>query len=479
MTPPTPLTESAPIPPKLGARTLLLALMLGASGCASLSSAAPEMPALNPPSAFDTPWVAQGEPEALRRWWAQWQDPVLLRLIDEAQRVSPSVAAAQSRIAESRANRVAAAAALGPSLDASASASRGVSDPALAPRSSAQLALQAGWEIDLFGGVAAADEAARARLQGAQAQAHEARVSVAAEVAQQVLTWRHCRRSLALTEADTQSRTEVARLTHLRADAGFDSPASAALARASAAQGQADSTRQRAECDIALHGLAALTAQPLASLRAELTADTPPPADDRLSLPSSLPAQVLAQRPDVYAAARQVWATSADVRQAQAGERPRLSVSGSIGALSSRAGGVTSDGTVWSIGPLQLTLPLWDGGRRTALTGAAQARYSEAVLALQATARRATQEVETALVQLQTTAERLRQAEQAASGYQASFDATLARQRAGLGNLLELEDTRRSALAAQSALLALRHERALAWIGLYRAAGGGWQAPSD
>ena len=65
-------------------------------------------------------------------------------------------------------------------------------------------------------------------------------------------------------------------------------------------------------------------------------------------------------------------------------------------------------------------------------------------------------------------------ARSAASGYRASLDATTARWRAGLASLVELEDARRTALAAENALLALQHERQLAWIALYRAAGGGW-----
>lgn len=84
-------------------------------------------------------------------------------------------------------------------------------------------------------------------------------------------------------------------------------------------------------------------------------------------------------------------------------------------------------------------------------------------------------EVEQALVRLQSTAERSASARTAAEGYRASFDATEARWRGGLANLVELEDARRTALAADNALIALQHERQTAWIALYRAAGGGWK----
>ena len=119
-------------------------------------------------------------------------------------------------------------------------------------------------------------------------------------------------------------------------------------------------------------------------------------------------------------------------------------------------------------------MPLFDGGRRAALTDAAQARYDEAAALYRAKVRQAVSEVEQALVRLQSTAERNASARTAAEGYRASFDATEARWRGGLASLVELEDARRTALAAENALVALQHERQASWIALYRAAGGGW-----
>ena len=137
--------------------------------------------------------------------------------------------------------------------------------------------------------------------------------------------------------------------------------------------------------------------------------------------------------------------------------------------------GVTTDLTTWTIGPLALSVPLLDGGRRSAQLDAAEARYEEAAALYRAKVRQAVSEVEQALVRLQGTAERSASAQAAAAGYRASFDATEARWRAGLASLVELEDARRTALAADNALIALQHERQAAWIALYRAAGGGWE----
>ena len=71
---------------------------------------------------------------------------------------------------------------------------------------------------------------------------------------------------------------------------------------------------------------------------------------------------------------------------------------------------------------------------------------------------------------------RMADARSAAAGYAASFNATQARYKAGSASLPELEDARRTLLAAQTTLVALQHERQSAWVALYRAAGGGFDA---
>ena len=92
-----------------------------------------------------------------------------------------------------------------------------------------------------------------------------------------------------------------------------------------------------------------------------------------------LPARLLAQRPDVWAAQRGVAAASADVGSAQADRYPRLGLSGQITAIGTRGAG--GDGQTWSVGPLQLSLPLFDAGRRASQVQVQQAAYDEAVLA--------------------------------------------------------------------------------------------------
>ena len=88
-------------------------------------------------------------------------------------------------------------------------------------------------------------------------------------------------------------------------------------------------------------------------------------------------------------------------------------------------------------------------------------------------------DVENALLALQGTADRSADAQTAAENFEASFRATEARYKSGFGTLFELEDARRSALAAQNTLIDLRRERVAAWIALYRALGGGWSERAD
>src|SRR3989344_5018870 len=175
-----------------------LPLALGAGAI----TAPPAQVPTAPPVAWQAPLPPQGSPGGLTRWWTQLGDPLLVELIDAAQAVSPGVAQAQSRIAQARATQVASRAALLPSLDAQASASRGFNEQLAGIATTAQAGLQASWEIDLFGANRATKTAADERLAGAQALWHEARVSVAAEVAQQTSSLRTCLEQLRVAERD-------------------------------------------------------------------------------------------------------------------------------------------------------------------------------------------------------------------------------------------------------------------------------------
>lgn len=420
----------------------------------------------------------QGSSAQLGQWWSQWGDPVLLDWIAAAQQASPGVAAARTRLAQAQAARVDAQAALEPGVAASASASRGLTQWPMSVNTSAQAGLMASWELDLFGQRRAARDAAQARRDGAQAQWHEARVSVAAEVALQWVGWQACRQQLRVAEAEAASLAQTARLWTLTAAAGLAAASVDAQAQAAAAQGRSHQTEQAARCELTVKALAALTALPEPDLRSKLMqvrVEWTDNAINNIALPMlQLPAQTLAQRPDVQAAALAVEAARADVGQADAARYPSLGLSGSVGAQRVRSGGATSDLSTWSIGPLTLSVPVLDGGRRQAAAASARVAYDEAVAAYQARVRLAVREVEEALVYLQSSASRSEDAGAIRRHLQAALRAAERRVEAGLASRAELEEVRRQALQAQSAWLALQQERLGAWVVLYRAAGGGW-----
>lgn len=445
----------------------LLAAAL-AGGCA----VAPESPAPLPaaPSAWQAPLPAgAGAPG-----WTRFDDPLLPALIDAAQAASADVSAAASRIAQARAARTAAAAALGPRADASASAVHGRNDPTTPIATSLSAGVQAGWELDLFGAGRAGRDAAQARLTGALATRDAVRLVVAAETATGYVALRACEAQRDVAQVDSASRAETARLTEAAAKAGFRAPADAALARASAAQGRALATQQAAACEQLVKSLVALTAIDEPALRQRLAAATARLPQGAPTAVDGLPAALLQQRPDLSAAAQAVAAAAADRMQRDAARWPQLSLAGSVGAMRVRTSDLSFSATTFAIGPLTLSVPLFDGGRRAADLAAARAAYDDAVLQLQAALRNAVREVEDALVRLQSAASRADDARLAADNFEASLRATEARWKGGVASLFELEDARRSAAAARAALIELERERLVAGIDLTRALGGGW-----
>ncbi|MPM72456.1 Outer membrane protein OprJ [bioreactor metagenome] len=233
-------------------------------------------------------------------------------------------------------------------------------------------------------------------------------------------------------------------------------------------------TQQQLQCDITLKTLVALTGHDEADLRAELARSPAAPLPENLFTVDSIPAQAIVQRPDVYAAEREVAAASAEVGSAEADRYPRLSLGGSIGRMYLGTPELSGSSNIWTIGPVAVSLPLFDGGRRAAQVESAKARYDAAAVAYRGQVRQAVSEVEQALTQLASTSERRSDAQDAAAGYRRSLEATQALWSGGLASQLDLETSRRTALASELALVTLEQERMAAWIALYRAAGGGW-----
>lgn len=453
--------------------TISLAAVLALSACSSFMP--PTQVDAVTPAQWHAPLPHYGSVGALTDWWQQQGDPLLVELITAAQAVSPTISQALARVETARAQQAAAFGALVPNVGAQVAGSRGVAQPNLPVTNTQQAGLQAAWEIDLVGANRAVSRAAQANVEGSQAQWHDARVSVAAEVASLYWSLSTCQQQLALARRDAASRQETARLTEINAKAGFLAPSMAAMARASAADGSSRATQQNALCELDTKALVALTAIPEPDLKQKLAAALVKPAQGASISIASVPAQTIAQRPDVFSAERDVMVASAQVGNAKAQRLPRLTLAGSIAGTRMTTNGVDTDGTTWSFGPLAINLPLFDGGQRAAAVTASEANYAAVVMAYRAKVRQAVREVEEALVNLQSTEVRTQDAKVSTQGYAETLAATQARFGQGLASLVELEDARRNALASESAQLGLALERNRAWVALYRALGGGFE----
>ncbi|MCD6679792.1 MAG: efflux transporter outer membrane subunit [Burkholderiaceae bacterium] len=455
------------------ALALMLAFALGGCAVAPASVRAPEPAA----ATWSAPLPHDGSAEALAHWWSRFDDLALAQLIDRAQRENPTLEQAAQRIVEARANARIAGAALAPTLQANASATRGntlmigAGLPAATTMSSATL--DARWEVDLFGAARNREAAALARVEGSHWQWHDARVSLAAEVADAYVGLRMCEALVELFDAQAQSLATTEALTERKTDEGFAAPADLALARATAAEARSRATAQRADCDVALGQLAMLTAQPTAQLRASLAPRYAQLPEPRAFAVDSVPARVLSQRPDLAAAERAALAAAAEVGAAQADRFPRLALAGSIGRSALHFAGQTLTGSTWSFAP-SIAASLFDAGRREASVDAARARLAIAEADWRARALGAVREVEQALVRLDAAARRLYDARRAVDGYRSFLDAATAQWEAGAGSLLDLEQARRNAQNASATLVQTRRERVSAWLALYKAVGGDW-----
>jgi NodT family efflux transporter outer membrane factor (OMF) lipoprotein len=383
---------------------------------------------------------------------------------------SPTLDQALARIKEARATQRSAGATV--SGTASAGFTRG--DTAGPLSTSRTAGLDMSWELDLFGGQRRSIQAAIARADATELDWHGARVSLAAEVASTYFSLQECHAALQVSKDDVASRQQTRDLVALQVSAGAQAPSVQAQAEASLADSLSTQTAQEGSCSLLRHQLATLTATPLDELLPVLATANGMPKMTVVGF-EQLPAQVLAQRPDVTSAERSVAAASADIGVAISKFLPSVSLAGVINLNTSTAQGSSSAVRTWSFGPT-VSLPILEARQIAAGVDSAHASYDEAYANWRSVVLAAVQEVEDALSRIDTSQHQLNAAQRAVDQYNAYFAATEVRYRAGAASLLELEDARRQTLSAKQALLSVMLEHANARVALYKAAGGGWRA---
>ncbi len=466
---------------------LLAALVIAPllTGCAyfqkpktSISSAIPA------PAQWQATLPHDGNVNNLANWWQQFNDPLLVQLIESAQNVSSDVATAKAQIVAAQSAVTTQDAASKPNVSLDANASRSQDSLLFPPKTNVGVGLNASWELDVWGKNKASKSSEDAQLTGKQALWHDARIIVAAETAKHYVNYRLCENLTMVAKKNAESTAETARLSNLTSKAGFLAPASASQADAQAADAQNQLKKQQLQCVLLVKSLVALTAMPEPDLQAELDKNSglmPKPVG---IVVDSVPAKTLVQRPDVLNAERNVAAASFEVLSTQKARYPSLSLAGNVGWAYDTTSSLfspnrrvkASDGFTWSIGPIAVSMPIFDAGLRRANLNAAKAQYTAAKSIYESVARNAVREVEENLATLNSVALRLDDVTNSANGFKVSLDATQLRYAANLANLFELEEARRAHLQAQNNVLTLENERVLAWISLYRAIGGGWSS---
>jgi multidrug efflux system outer membrane protein len=436
------------------------------------------VPAYTPPQA-QTPndWQAelphQGNTTNMLNWWSQFNDPLLAELLSAAQQDHPSLEKAAAAIAEARATLSASQAAKWPNLNGTLSNTRSSSVNALGREqlnTTRTSALDSSWEIDLFGRIQYSNAANEAKAQARVSDWHNARISLAAEVANTYVNYRACRLQLTAFQAEQASQQDTEQLNASLVKAGLTAPAEAKLAAANVASSNANVFAQQEVCDITIKTLVGLTGLAEKELRNKLqSAPSAIPQPKGFEV-NAIPAVSISQRPDVISAERALAAAHADTGASEAARYPRLALAGAITAAVVSG---TSLNT-WSFGPA-LSMPLLDGGQRKAVSEAAQARYTQALSTYKSTVRSAIEETEKALVRLQSLQHKQAETQAAAKQYRAYLESAETNWKAGGLSLLDLENIRRNSIAADINAIAFQRDQVNAWIVLYKALGGGWQ----
>ncbi|NML14250.1 efflux transporter outer membrane subunit [Azohydromonas sp. G-1-1-14] len=437
------------------------------AGCASVR---PSAEAAAPLATVAQPAEATAADRAAAAWWAQFGDPLLPGLVEEALRANPQVTSAQAALRQARALRDLAASGLYPNVGASASAGRNRARNVSSNQF--QAGFDAAWEPDLFGRTRAGVEAAEADVAASRLSLADVQVSLAAEVAVDLITLRGLQARLALAQANLASQQETFQIAQWRLQAGLATSLEAEQARAAAEQTQAQIPALQLSMAQFASALAVLTGRPPALPRLNQVAPIPVAPE---GLAQSLPTDTLRQRPDVRAAETRVRAALARVTQADAARYPTFRLSGSLGLSALTLGSLTGPGTVVSSLLAGLSLPVFDAGAIDAQVRAQQAAAQQSAASLQAVALNALKEVEDALVELRSSRER--QATLGRAAEAAANAALLATQQYGSG-LVDFQtvlQTQRTQLALQDNLAAAQADAAIAHVRLYKALGGGWQ----
>lgn len=455
-----------------------LALLL-AAGCTTLG---PDhrRPAVALPASYGEAAAAVPADTAplAARWWALFGDPALDALVAKALAANGDIAQAAARVEQADALLREAGGATRPTLAAGGNASRARTSArsrnnpggVAIEGNNFQASLSTSFELDFWGRLARATEAARAQLLASEAARETVRLTVAGAVAQTWFALRSLDEQIAVQRLTLRSREDGARVIDQRLAGGSATRLDAEQAhtqRADAALALRELQRQRS---LAQSQLALLAGEPgLAAAESPLAAQAVPPLP-----PPGLPSQLLQRRPDVQRAEQLLVAANAQIGIAQAAMYPSLALTGAFGFESTElARLLEAPARFWSLA-FGLALPIFDGGRNAARVDAAGARQREAVAAYQQAVATAFKEVADALANLRAARESEADARTRSEAAARALTLAQARFDAGYSGSLERLDAERTANAAAIDVVRNRERQLAAAVELMKALGGGW-----
>ncbi len=515
--------------------------LLGALMTGCMTGPDYEKPDLNVPDQWSQP-LEGGEtaasPERVH-WWTAFTDPTLESLVARALESNLDLQTAESRILEARASLLMTGAALWPQVNSSASYQRkqsvetpasggpsgrgsavfsqnglqGVSVTGSAPGGPSitlspdlsgqgnttvsvsmgtegagkppsrysnlyQAGFDASWELDLFGGVRRATEAARAEIEAAEESRRSVLIMIAAEVARTYFDLRAFQNRLEISRQQSRTLEESLALVTARFQAGLTNELDVKRAEAQLATTRSTLPAMEYYVEQAIHRLGILSGREPGALRQELADAAPlPPAPPEVLV--GLPSELLSRRPDVRFAERELAAATARIGVATADLFPRFSLTGSFsGADDTLAGLRLGANHLWSIGPA-VQWPVFDAGRIRANIRIQNARQEQALLAYEKAVLYSLEDVENALVRYAKEQNRLVELTAAVQASQKALDIADDLYKQGLVNFLNVLDAQRTLFAAQDQRVQSQANVLTSLVALYKALGGGWETPLE
>ncbi|WP_417069687.1 efflux transporter outer membrane subunit [Niveibacterium terrae] len=404
-------------------------------------------------------------------WWQAFGDAELDAHLARVDLGNQNIRLAEAQYRAALAQSASARAGLFPTVKADASGSRGQSGSTKTTTNSYAADLTASWELDLWGRVRRASEAAQASAQASAGDLESARLSARALFAQNYFALRIADQQLKLYTQTVAAYQKALELTRNRLASGVATRADVAQAETQLASAKAQVVELELSRTQLEHALAIqLGRAPADFTLAPTNALATPPA-----IPEVLPAELLQRRPDIAAAERRVAAANAEIGVAQAAWYPTLSLAASGGYHSSSfADWFSLPNRIWSLGP-ELAATLFDGGARSAAKAQAQANWEATVASYRQAVLSAFGEVEDDLAALRQLDQEERLQREALAGARESLAIVTNQYRAGTATYLSVVQSQVTALASERSVIELQGRRLAASVALIKASGGGWQ----